>query len=121
MSTSADVIRRYFEHDADRDIDAIVALFSDDATVIDEGQARHGTDEIRAWQTGAASKFKYSTEILAITDGEPGRYVVICAIPTGADPVAYFDPANQSPDGPPNVEGGPPHFTQGMYADLTVE
>ena len=34
----ADVIRRYFELDAGRDIDAIVALFSDDATVVDEGE-----------------------------------------------------------------------------------
>jgi hypothetical protein len=76
MSTSADVIRRYFEHDGDRDIDAIVALFSDDATVVDEAETRRGTDEIRAWKTSAASKYTYSTEILAISDGEPGRYVV---------------------------------------------
>ena len=40
----AEVIRRYFELDADRDIDSIVALFSDDATVVDEGETRHGTD-----------------------------------------------------------------------------
>ena len=76
MSTTADVIRRYFEHDADRDIDGIVALFSDDATVVDEAETRHGPDEIRAWKTGTASKYTYSTEILAITDREPGRYVV---------------------------------------------
>jgi ketosteroid isomerase-like protein len=36
-----------------RDIDSIVSLFADDATVIDEGEERHGTAEIRAWQTGA--------------------------------------------------------------------
>jgi ketosteroid isomerase-like protein len=49
------VISRYFERDADRDIDSIVSLFAEDATVIDEGEERHGTAEIRAWQTGAAS------------------------------------------------------------------
>jgi hypothetical protein len=76
MSTTADVIRRYFEHEADRDIDAIVDLFSDDATVVDEADTRHGTDEIRAWRTGTASKYTYTTEILAITDREPGRSVV---------------------------------------------
>lgn len=50
---------------------------------------------------------------------EPGRYVVACFIPVGADPEAYFsaDPS----EGPPQVEGGPPHFTQGMFAELTVE
>ena len=44
MSTNLpDVISRYFERDADRDIDSIVSLFADDATVIDEGEERHGT------------------------------------------------------------------------------
>ena len=90
MSTTADVIRRYFEHDANRDIDGIVALFSDDATVIDEAETRHGTDEIRAWQTGTASKYTYSTEILAITDGEPGRSFVDARI-TGDFPGGVAD------------------------------
>lgn len=55
MSTDLpEVISRYFERDADRDIDSIVSLFAEDATVIDEGEERHGTIEIRARQTGAA-------------------------------------------------------------------
>lgn len=61
---------------------------------------------------------------VAVGDGtlaEAGRYVLICAIPTGADPEEFFDPANQSEEGPPDVEGGPPHFVQGMYAELRVE
>ena len=49
-----DVIRRYFVLDAEREIDSIVALFSNDATVVDEGETRHGTTAIRAWQTGAS-------------------------------------------------------------------
>jgi hypothetical protein len=61
-------------------------------------------------------------QIEAVGDGtftEPGRYLVFCAIPTGADPDAYL---NAPPgDGPPEVEGGPPHFTQGMYGEFTVE
>jgi hypothetical protein len=44
MSTKLpDVVSRYFERDADRDIDSIVGLFAEDATVIDEGEERHGT------------------------------------------------------------------------------
>ena len=50
----------------------------------------------------------------------PGRYLVLCAIPTGANPDEFFDPKNQTPDGPPKVAGGPPHFTKGMYAELKV-
>jgi ketosteroid isomerase-like protein len=71
-----DVISRYFEHDTERDIDAIVNLFADDAKVIDEGEERHGTDEIRAWQTGAASKYTYTTEITSAEALGPDRYVV---------------------------------------------
>ena len=58
-----DVVRRYFELDAVRDIDAIVALFADDAVVVDEGERRQGTADIRAWQLGPASKYTYSTEV----------------------------------------------------------
>jgi hypothetical protein len=72
----AEVVRRYFTLDADRNIDAIVALFADDATVVDEGETRHGTMEIRAWQIGLASRYRYTTEVLGTVAVEPDRYVV---------------------------------------------
>lgn len=59
----------------------------------------------------------------AVGDGtlsEPGRYLVICAIPTGADPQEYLEAAAESEEGPPAVDGGPPHFANGMYAELVV-
>lgn len=62
------VVNRYFAHDANRDVDAIVALFNDDATVIDERVTRRGRRDIRDWQTGAASKYQYTT---TVTGGEP--------------------------------------------------
>src|SRR4051794_23781110 len=71
-----DVILRYFERDADRDIDSIVDLFAEDAIVIDEGEERHGTAEIRAWQTGAASKYTYTTEIMSAEVLGSDRYLV---------------------------------------------
>jgi hypothetical protein len=37
-------------------LESIVALFANDATVIDEGETRQGPAAIRAWQTGPASK-----------------------------------------------------------------
>ena len=61
-------------------------------------------------------------QIAAVGDGvlaEPGRYIILCAIPTGANPGEYLAAAAES-DGPPEVDGGPPHFTQGMVAELTV-
>ena len=71
-----DVVSRYFERDADRDSDSIIGLFAEDATVIDEGETRHGTTEIRAWQTGAASKYTYTTEITSAEALGPDRYLV---------------------------------------------
>ncbi len=71
-----DVVSRYFEFDGDRDIDSIVNLFTDDATVVDEGEERHGTTEIRAWQTGPAAKYAYTTEIMGAEALGQDRYLV---------------------------------------------
>lgn len=62
--------------------------------------------------------------IMAVGDGtlaEAGRYVLMCFIPIGADPAEYLAAAEaaggKKPEG---VAGGPPHFTAGMVAELTV-
>ncbi len=65
-----------------------------------------------------------SEQIAAVGDGTlsaPGRYLLICAIPSGADPSAYLEAAAASGGEPPQVEGGPPHFVHGMFAELVVE
>ena len=62
--------------------------------------------------------------IAAVGDGtfdEPGRYGVICVIPTGANPDEYLAAAAESEGGPPDVAGGPPHIAHGMFAEFTVE
>lgn len=62
-------------------------------------------------------------QIAAIGDGtlaEPGRYLILCAIPTGADPAEYLAAAAGS-DGPPQVAGGPPHFVHGMFDEIVVD
>lgn len=57
-------------------------------------------------------------QVDAVGDGtltEPGRYLVACSIPVGADPDEILNS-----DGPPQG-GGVPHFHKGMYAEITVE
>jgi uncharacterized cupredoxin-like copper-binding protein len=54
------------------------------------------------------------------TFGEPGRYLVLCAIPLGADPEEYLAAA-EAAGGQPTGFDGPPHFTAGMVAEVVVE
>ena len=76
MSTTApELISRYFAADARRDTDALVALFTDDAVVVDEGQTWRGTSEIRGWRYGPASAFQYTTEVLKVEAAGGGNYV----------------------------------------------
>jgi len=85
-------------------------------------------------ELGALFAGEPATVLLALPDGgdmipavgdgtisESGRYVVFCAIPVGADPQEYLAAAEASEGGPPQVEGGPPHFVEGMYGEFTVE
>ena len=64
-------------------------------------------------------------QIVAVGDGtltEAGRYVLMCFIPTGADPEEYLAAAAASEgEAPTGVAGGPPHFVNGMYAELQVD
>lgn len=60
---------------------------------------------------------------VALGDGaltRPARYLIFCAIPIGADPAEYTRQARESNAAPPDVAGGPPHFTEGMLGELTV-
>jgi hypothetical protein len=58
-----EIVRRYFELDREADDNGILMLFTDDATVVDEGEARDGLDAIRGWRTGAAAAYVYTTTI----------------------------------------------------------
>ena len=61
-------------------------------------------------------------QIAAVGDGtltEPGRYALLCFIPTGADPAALME--ESGPDGPPPADSGPPHIAHGMHAELIVQ
>jgi len=86
MSTTLpDVVERYFKLDAVRDIESIVALFTKDATVIDEGETWHGTTAIRAWQNGPASKYTYTTEVINSETVMPNHRLVRARL-TGSFP-----------------------------------
>ena len=89
-ATIPEAISRYFEFDAQRDIDSIVAPFADNATVVDEGEAREGSQAIRAWQVGPASKYEYATEISGTESLGADRYLVTGRL-TGSFPGGTAD------------------------------
>ena len=76
LGTVPEAITGYFEADARRDIDAVMALFSDDAVVIDEGQTWRGSSEIRAWREGPAARYEYSTQLSGSWEAGPGEYLL---------------------------------------------
>jgi len=54
------------------------------------------------------------------TIAEPGRYAVVCFIPIGADPAAVAEAMQTESSEPPDLGGGPPHVTAGMFAEVLV-
>lgn len=63
-------------------------------------------------------------QIPAVGDGtlaEPGRYVVICTIPTGVSPQVFLDAVKAAGGGKPVIpDAGAPHLAHGMFAEVTV-
>lgn len=51
----------------------------------------------------------------------PGRYVVLCFIPEGADPAVVAEAMAGGGEGPPDMGDGTPHALLGMWAEFQVE
>jgi ketosteroid isomerase-like protein len=71
------IISRYFELDRQRDLEEVLALFADDATITDEGRTMQGRNAIRAWRQGTASKYTYTTELTGTETVAPNRHLVL--------------------------------------------
>jgi len=72
-----EAVRRYFAADARRDIDAILALFTTDATVVDEGETYRGAEMRREWQDGPASRYEYRVTIADRQELADGRVRIV--------------------------------------------
>src|SRR3546814_10140674 len=69
-------IATYFT--ADRaDGEAVARCFSENGVVKDEGQTHSGRSAIAAWKTGAAARYSYTCEPIAL-DEIDGRTVITC-------------------------------------------
>jgi ketosteroid isomerase-like protein len=76
MSMSVpDVINRYFAALNGRDKDELLALFTLDAVVVDEGQTWRGMNEVSKWAIDVAFRFEYTAGVLSVEAAADGAYV----------------------------------------------
>ena len=100
-------IDAYYRAIADDDSDALIACFTDDAEVIDEGSVHRGREEILAWRDRTRSAYRYTADVLrAERDGD--RHVITTRL-TG-----------DFPGSPVEV---PYHFTlrEGLISKLEID
>ena len=69
------IIEDYFAADRDGGADAVVACFTDEAVVKDEGKTHVGLEAIRRWKAGSVKKYSYTVEPFLIAT-ENGKTLV---------------------------------------------
>jgi ketosteroid isomerase-like protein len=70
-----EIIERYFRTVGEDDLDGLIACFSEDAVVIDEGRTYRGPDQIRGWRERTRAAYRYTAEMLAF-EQDDDRVVV---------------------------------------------
>lgn len=70
------VIDDYFRASAAHDTESMLATFTADAAVTDEGVTHTGHDAIRAWRNATSSEFHYATTVLGIEQIASATYLV---------------------------------------------
>ena len=73
------VLERYFKAQNAHDIDAMVACFTPDAAVRDEGRDLVGTAAIRAWKIETSAKYRITAEPIE-SRREGGRTIVVVRV-----------------------------------------
>jgi hypothetical protein len=81
-------IDAYFEADRHGG-QAVARCFTNDATVMDEGQTHTGLAAIEAWKTATSARFSYIAEPIAL-EKKDRKYIVTSRV-TGAFPGSPVD------------------------------
>jgi hypothetical protein len=78
------IIAAFVKAQNDRDTNAVVACFDDQAVVRDEGREMHGLAEIREWSEGVFNKFRFTLDPHGMV--ERGEEKILSATLTGDFP-----------------------------------
>ena len=73
------ILQKYFRAQNAQGIEALVACFSPDAAVRDEGRDIIGADAIRAWKVETSAKYRIIIEALE-SRSEAGKTVVVAKV-----------------------------------------
>ena|SRR5580765_379422 len=73
------ILQRYFDAQNRHDIDAMVACFAPDSTVLDEGREFIGTEAIRSWMEVTSGKYRIAIRPLE-TSREGDRTTVVALV-----------------------------------------
>ena len=76
MTDTPGVVTRYLKAGDAQDIPALVACFTADGTVVDEGHTYTGADEIAGWRENTISQWTYTTAVTGSQPLEDGGYRV---------------------------------------------
>ena len=74
-------IATYIQATNTHDIDALLASFTPDAVVTDEGQEYHGPAEIRAWREKTNEQYQFTLDVIDIA--ERGNKMVVTTLVSG--------------------------------------
>ena len=77
METLPNVIESYLLAADAKNWDNLVACFTEQATVTDEGETYRGRDAIRRWREAAATKYTFTSTVLSKRKVSSDKYEVI--------------------------------------------
>ncbi|KAF5993654.1 nuclear transport factor 2 family protein [Streptomyces sp. WAC00263] len=75
QDTLPEVITRYLNAHRTHDTATAITAFTDQATVIDDGNTHAGTEAIEAWLNRSASEFTYTIHLTHAQQTDATRYI----------------------------------------------
>lgn len=104
---------------------AIIRLDNDDQRTVEEltalspGELLENTGTFQVALLSRPGQMQYAKSPGSATLRTPGRYLIVCSVPLGADPAVV---ERQVEFGPPaQIEGVPAHYQVTMFAEFFVE
>ena len=122
-----------FRNDATDEVHEMIVVRIDDAeTRSVEELLNVPEEEVEALITDVGVSVALPGEAGIVVEGsdpivldQAGRYALICFLPVGSDVEMAREllsgPPPEEEGPPPSLGEGPPHFTQGMFAEIIVE